>query len=143
MKANPILAAMCILLLSASAAHAQEGEAMQAPELDVAEIVITSQVTDRMPVDSMMQVGGHEGTVYCWTRIVGAEGETYVEHVWYRTDQEMARVQLNVAGPNWRTWSSKRIEPAWAGDWRVDVVGPDGTVLESISFAVVEGSPSG
>jgi hypothetical protein len=48
----------------------------------------------------------------------------------------MGRVPLNVAGTNWRTWSSKNIEQIWTGDWRVDVVGPDGAVLESVSFTV-------
>jgi hypothetical protein len=48
----------------------------------------------------------------------------------------MARVSLRVAGPNWRTWSSKTILPEWTGEWRVDVVGPDGTVLRSVDFTV-------
>jgi len=137
MKRYGILTGLFLLLTMAASASAQEGQAMQdAPALDVAEIVITSQVMDRVPADTLQQVSSQAGVVYCWTRVVGAEGETYVEHVWYRTDQEMARVQLNVGGPDWRTWSSKRIQPEWAGDWRVDVVGPDGTVLDSIDFEV-------
>ena len=51
-------------------------------------------------------------------------------------DEEMGRIPLRVAGSNWRTWSSKNIEPNWTGVWRVDIVGPDGTVLESVSFTV-------
>ena len=43
---------------------------------------------------------------------------------------------LRVAGTNWRTWSSKNIDPMWTGSWRVDIVGPDGEVLQSVSFTV-------
>jgi hypothetical protein len=48
----------------------------------------------------------------------------------------VARVPLRVAGSNWRSWSSKNIDPMWTGSWRVDIVGPDGTVLQSLSFTV-------
>lgn len=141
MKRYGLLAGPLLLFVVATSATAQEGEMMEATGLDIAEAVLTSQVSDRVPVDTLAEVSAQVGTVYAWTRIVGAEGETMVEHVWYRTDEEMARVQLTVGGSNWRTWSSKQIEPSWTGAWRVDVVGPDGTVLESINFTVVDGGP--
>ena len=105
-------------------------------QLTVSEAVITTAVEDRSPVDDIATVSSSVGRVYCWTRISGAEGELEIEHVWYMGDQEMVRVPLRVVGSNWRTWSSKNIEPSWTGVWRVDIVGPDGTVLESVSFTV-------
>ena len=110
--------------------------AQQQAELAVAEIVITATLTDRQPGESLEQMDSNVGRLYCWTRITGADGEITVEHVWYKGDVEMARVPLTVAGTNWRTWSTKNIEEVWTGPWRVDVVGPDGTVLESVSFTV-------
>jgi hypothetical protein len=110
--------------------------AQQQAELAVAEIVITSTVMDRQPGESLDKVDSNVGRLYCWMRVTGADGEITIEHVWYKDDVEMARVPLNVAGTNWRTWSSKNIEETWTGSWRVDVVGPDGTVLESASFTV-------
>lgn len=127
------VAAMCAALLLALAAVVG---AQQQAGLDVAEIVITSQVVDRQPGDSLTTVDSAIGTLYCWTRVTGADGEVTLEHVWYKGDVEMARVPLRVAGTNWRTWSSKNIEPIWTGDWRVDVVTSDGTVLKSVSFTV-------
>ncbi|KPK79444.1 MAG: hypothetical protein AMS25_12665 [Gemmatimonas sp. SM23_52] len=124
-------------MAAASGARAQEQAAPAAgAQLAVAEAVITTGVQDRQPVDNVTTVPTDVGTVYCWTRITAAEGEIQLEHVWYKGDVEMARVSLRVAGSNWRTWSSKNIEQIWTGDWRVDIVGPDGTVLDSVSFTV-------
>jgi hypothetical protein len=128
---------LALLVAAASAARAQEEAAPAGgAQLAVAEAVITTGVQDRQPVDNVTTVPTDVGTVYCWTRITGAEGEIQLEHVWYKGDVEMARVSLRVAGTNWRTWSSKNIEQIWTGDWRVDIVGPDGTVLDSVSFTV-------
>lgn len=109
-----------------------------ARELAVDAAVVTTAVTDRRPADTLSTVEADVGQVYLWTRITGAEGETEVVHVWYRGDEEMARVPLRVASPSWRTWSSKNILPAWTGRWRVEVEGPDGSVLETVSFTVEE-----
>lgn len=138
MRTHPITAALAssfvlVTGVMAGSAHAQTETGAQ---LAVAEAVIASDVQESQPVDSLTAVPADVGQVYCWTRITGAEGEIQVEHVWYHGDDEMARVPLRVAGNNWRTWSSKRIVPAWTGEWRVDVVGPDGTVLRSVSFTV-------
>jgi hypothetical protein len=111
-------------------------QAATAPALDVAEIAIATAITDRQPQNPDTSFPADVGTLYCWTRIVGAEGETRIEHVWVHEDQEMGRVPLRVASPNWRTWSSKQIAPEWTGNWRCDVVGPDGTVLKSAAFTV-------
>lgn len=104
--------------------------------LEVAEGVITSQVSDRKPVDSLTSYSADIGKLYCFTHIVGAESDSKVTHVWYRGDEEMARVDLAVRSDNWRTWSSKTLLPEWTGDWRVDVLDADGTVLRTIAFTL-------
>jgi hypothetical protein len=126
------VAPVCAALLLAVAVVVAAGQ----QALEVADIVITDQVMDREPGEHMTSVPADVGKVYCWMRITGADGETTIEHVWYKGDVEMARVPLTIAGSNWRTWSSKNIENIWTGDWRVDVVGPDGTVIRSVSFTV-------
>lgn len=126
-----------LLFFVAHPAVAQQGqEEAMGPGLACEEAVLTTGVQDRQPVDEVQSVPADVGRVYLWTRVTGAEMETGVEHVWYRGDEEMARVPLTVGGSNWRTWSSKNIEPSWTGDWRVDVVDPEGQVLESVSFTV-------
>lgn len=140
-----LLALLLSLGAAPAAAVAQEMgaqdtmQATMAPDLQVADLVIARAVMDRQPQEGGTSFPADVGTLYCWTRITGAEGETQVEHVWYHQDTEVARVPLRIAGSSWRTWSSKTIVPEATGSWRVDVVGPDGTVLKSESFTV--GSP--
>ena len=130
---------LALLVAAASGARAQEEAAPAGgAQLAVAEAVISTGVQDRQPVDNLTTVPADVGTVYCWTRITGAEGEIQLEHVWYKGDVEMARVSLRVAGSNWRTWSSKNIWPTWTGPWRVKILDEDGTVLESIRFRIKE-----
>lgn len=122
--------------LAAQEQGAMQDTAQQTADLTVAEAVITSNVVDRVPADTLTTVAADAGQVYCWTRITGATGEVEISHVWYRGDEEVARTPLRVASADWRTWSSKKIDPSWTGDWRVEIVGPDGTVLKTVSFTV-------
>ena len=104
--------------------------------LEVAEGVITTQISDRNPVDSVESYSASVGRLYCFTRITGAEGDSKVTHVWYRGDAEMARIDLAVRSNNWRTWSSKALLPEWTGNWRVDVLDADGNLLRTIPFTL-------
>lgn len=137
-----ILVSAALLGPPAGAAAQQQGAAgedtvaQDAGGLSVAGMVVTTSVQDRAPADTLSTVPADVGRVLLWTRITGASGQTGVEHVWYRGDQEMARVSLDVGGSDWRTWSSKRILPSWTGRWRVEVRGPAGDVLETTRFTV-------
>jgi hypothetical protein len=133
MRSNVVPLSLAAVFAFAAAVAAQQ---QMAAELAVAEASITTAVVDRQPADTMTTVPNDIGTVYCWSRITGAEGEIQVEHVWYKDDTEVARIALRVAGSNWRTWSSKNIDPMWTGSWRVDIVAPDGSVLQSLAFTV-------
>jgi len=50
----------------------------------------------------------------------------------------MARVNLPVEAASWRTWSTKNIWEQWTGDWHVDVIGPNGEVLKTLEFKIIE-----
>ena len=60
--------------------------------------------------------------VWCLTRIIGLEPPATVTHAWYYEGKTMARVDLKVGSPDWRTWSSKRFLPEWTGRWEVKVL---------------------
>lgn len=123
------------------AAQQEGGGTMTADDsVTVRAAIVTTGVQDRTPVDTLQVVNLTEDvtTVYCWSHIAGAEGETSVAHVWYHGDEEMARVELRVASPSWRTWSSKQIIPTWTGDWRVEIESADGEVLKTVPFTVRE-----
>jgi hypothetical protein len=79
------------------------------------------------------------GKVYAHTRILGMDDGGSVTHRWIYKGQVMAEPRLNVGGPNWRTWSSKNIDPLWSGDWKVEVVdNNDDSVMDILEFTVTE-----
>jgi hypothetical protein len=105
-------------------------------DLEVAEGVITTGVSNQAPMDSFQEYPAAVGTLYCFTRITGADAESAVVHVWLWEGQEMARVELPVRSSNWRTWSSKTVLPQWVGQWQVEVLDRDGTLLKTIAFSL-------
>ncbi len=77
-----------------------------------------------------------EGRVFCLTRVRNMVAPATMTHVWYYEGKTMARVELNVGSSNWRTWSAKRILPAWTGNWEVKVLDASGMVLASAGFTI-------
>ncbi len=118
---------MMLLLVGASSAFA----------LTVTEAVITTQISNREPVDNVEVYPAQMGKLYCFTRVEGATAEeTAVEHVWSYEGREMARVTLPVRSARWRTYSSKKILPEWKGNWQVKVVDLAGNELARVPFKV-------
>ena len=107
-----------------------------AAELQVADGTITTAIENQMPVDRIESYRADFGKLYCFTRIVGAQENTEVTHVWYYEDDEMARVTLSIGSADWRTYSSKRFLPQWAGNWKVVVLDSDQNVIGEIPFVL-------
>ncbi len=106
------------------------------PGISVEAASIGTGVQDREPVGIDTSFGSDVGQVFCWAKIVGASDSTAATFVWLRNGDEMARVDLPVKSPLWRTWSSKKIKPDWTGDWEVRILNPGGEVLKSLSFTI-------
>ena len=104
--------------------------------LEIQDVAIGTDVYDRVPAGISTNFDSSVGKLYAFTRIVGAEGDTRVYHKWYFGDVLVADVPLSVRSGNWRTWSSKNVQPEWTGDWRVVVVSEDGSILGMVKFAV-------
>lgn len=102
--------------------------------LEVSEIAITTQVSERTPVDAIQAYPATVERLFCFSRITGATGDVSIVHVWYLHGVEMSRIELPVRSSDWRTWSSKTIFPGSAGEWKVDVLDGEGTLLKSVSF---------
>jgi hypothetical protein len=120
-----------LALFTISGPYAQEGQ-----ELVVTQIVTCTEVEAREPVGVNTVFPDTVGTLYCYTEIKGALTPTKVKHIWYHLDEERASIELDVKSETWRTWSSKRIIPQWAGKWRIDVVDAKGDVLKSHDFTI-------
>lgn len=104
--------------------------------LTVPQASICTDVKERQAVGAATQFPTSVGSLYCLTKIEGAAEKTHVTHVWFHGDSEVLKVELQVGGPGWRTWSHKTIPPGWTGSWRVDVQDANGVVIYSIPFTI-------
>lgn len=90
----------------------------------------TSAVLDREPTDELSAISPGAENVFFFTELRNMEGTT-VTHRWSLNGAVMAEVSFNVRASRWRIYSSKTLLPEWRGDWVVDVVDENGTVLET------------
>lgn len=104
--------------------------------VEVAAAAICRDVVDREPVGVGDAFEALVSKLWCFTKIVGAQTPTVITHVWYFGDTERATVSLPVRSSIWRTYSSKIIQSHEIGDWHVDVLGPDGGLLQSLKFEI-------
>jgi hypothetical protein len=110
----------------------------KAAAIQLKEVAICQDVVDRRPHGKGDRFKSTIGKLYCFTRITLQQPPpTEVTHVWYLEDQEVSRVTLPVRSYHWRTYSLKRILPQEVGSWHVDIVGPEGTILATVAFAVI------
>jgi hypothetical protein len=83
--------------------------AQKQPALFLEEIQFYRAVEDRQPSGIGSVFPEDLDKLYCFTKIDGADRTTYVHHVWYFGNKEIARVKLPVKSKSWRTWSSKNL----------------------------------
>ena len=104
--------------------------------LIVQEGAICRDIYRKRPLVSGKSFRASVGKLYCFTKIVGAQGTVEITHVWYFGNSTVAKVQLPVKSSTWRTYSAKTIRPQDIGDWHVNVLGPQGKVLWSAQFKI-------
>lgn len=100
--------------------------------------VITDSVEQRepsLPLDSFNLYS--KGYYFTEFRDIGEEKTIY--HNWYYLgdgDEETlaASIPLKIAGFRWRTWSTKNLY--LPGQWKVEAVDEEGTIISSESFIV-------
>mgnify|MGYP006280695539 CR=1 FL=1 len=138
---RPIFSLLVLLACSlAVQAVAQESDESASPEAAadvprVAEAAVCVGVEDRAPVGAAESFPADTERLYCFTDVRDAGGSTVV-HAWIHEGTTRARVELEVGGDRWRTWSTKQILPDWTGSWQVKVMTADGAVLETLDFTV-------
>jgi hypothetical protein len=121
---------------ASTADPAQNAQPAAQPAIRIEDAVVCQDVVDRAPVGSADVIPKESQKIYCFTRVVGAQGETSVTHNWYHKGALKASVALDVRSSNWRTWSAKSLKPEYEGEWMVEILGEDGAPLESIVFFV-------
>lgn len=118
-----------VLVCAHGVAVAQEQEESGS----VVRSTFTSSVEQREPVDSIMSLSCDQGQIFYFTELRNLEGQV-VTHRWTYEGDLMADITINVGGPRWRAWSSKRLIPEWLGEWSVQVLDDSGQVLAQDSF---------
>ena len=124
-----ILVLVCFLLVQPVSSQAAEA-------LDVENAVICKDVVNRVPIGSGTNFPATAGKLYCFTKILGAMGETHITHVWYYGNAERFRIDLPVKSAAWRTFSQKTIRPHEIGVWHVDILDAAGNRLEVLNFHI-------
>ena len=127
-----VMAVLGVICLCCSA----EGLSQESVSVDIAEAVICRDVVDHQPMDAGTRFPASVGTLFCFSKIIGATDASHVTHVWYYGNTERARITLPVKSSAWRTFSSKTIRLSEHGVWHVDVLDASGNRLEVLNFHV-------
>lgn len=104
--------------------------------IQIEDAVVCQDVVDRAPVGAGDLFVKETAKIYCFCRVVGAQAGSQITHNWYFNGVLKASVKLEVRSTNFRTWSSKTLQPGWVGEWMVEILSDDGKPLESIVFMV-------
>lgn len=97
-----------------------------------AELTLASAVLNReaQPLPEQVVAGQ---TVFAFTSVTGPGGG-YVEHVWTRDGQEVARHYLPLGqSKRWRTWSKHKVS---AGQYQITVLAQNGERLQEATLEV-------
>ena len=105
--------------------------------IEAPEAVICANIQNRQPVNGAAMFPVDVGRVWCWCKIKDGQGMT-IRHIYYHNGNEKAVVELPIHSQLFRTYSSKRIVPENAGQWRVDIVDANGNILKSLDFSIGE-----
>src|SRR5258708_38389116 len=100
MRMRHILPGLALTLVAA-ATPARRGDVS-------AEGAIGKSIDKNMPVDTASAFPADVGAVVAWTRVTGAEAGTKITHAWIHGD-DTSKVELNVGGSPWRTYSRKTV----------------------------------
>ena len=94
-------------------------------------------VTARLLEGASERFSSSVGKVWAWVKVRNLGEPTQIKMVWRHEGKKKASVDLDVGkSSRWRTWSRKRVGAQSIGQWTVDVLGPDGELLDSMHFEI-------
>ncbi len=105
--------------------------------IEVSRALLAANIQAREPVGIFEDIVPKSvRKLYFFTEIHNAQGKQII-HRWRYGARIMAEVPLEIKTARFRTWSSKRLSPAWAGRWWVEVVDEQGQVIIRKAFRYV------
>lgn len=123
-----------VVMLSPRAILFAQEAAEVSDSLTITSMVLTTDVVDREPADTVQTFPADAEEAFCHIRVHNSGEPTTVTFLWLRNGEEYFRFEANVGtSANWRTYSSVTPRP---GDWTVQILGPQGNILQEKSFSV-------
>ena len=123
---SPLNKILCLLAALAFSSGSLAGE--------VSRSMFTIGIDNREPVIMVDSIDSSSySSISFFTELNDLNGQ-YVTHQWTFNDRVMFEKTFEVKGERWRVWTSKTLIPAWTGQWTVNVLDGDRTVLASNSF---------
>lgn len=126
-----ILSLILYTVLASAPITAQE----DASPLKAVELSVCQELVDKACSEPDRAFDASVPSVVFLTRIEGATGDAYVEHVWTLEGKVQRRVKLPLRSSPYRTWSKKTIK-SLPGRWRAEVFDPVGRSLGAVDFVV-------
>jgi hypothetical protein len=102
-------------------------------DAEVSRAQFTSEIVAREPVDRVVTLHPSDRQIYYFTELRNLQGRR-VFHRWEYEGRKVSEVAFEVAGPRWRVYSKKELEPAMTGKWTVWVVDQSGWPLHASMF---------
>jgi hypothetical protein len=106
--------------------------------LNVVRAQLTSGIQQREPVDNIDQISLAQKAsrpIFFFLHLQGFKNEKVIVE-WFYQDKRIAKVTLQTGGDDWRTYSSKMLNKARLGLWRVVAIDQSGNLLAERSFKV-------
>jgi Protein of unknown function (DUF2914) len=103
--------------------------------LKVSEMRVCQEIVDRQCRGAGTTFRSRVESVAFYTRVEGATGDGFVEHVWKREGKEVRRARVSIKAGSYRAWTTKRIA-GQSGSWKVEILDPVGRSLGQLDFVV-------
>ena len=115
---------------------AEQHPVLQHPYITIEEATLGSGVKNREIINPFTNIIPKDvNRVYFFTKITGAKTEI-IYHRWIYKDKIMATIALQINSSPHRTWSSKKIIPAWQGKWTVEVLDKKKNLIYQQNFKI-------
>ncbi len=104
--------------------------------------LFSTSIVDREPVDQVLILSNAVNQIYFFTDLRHYQGQT-ITHRWEYEGEVIMEKTFEVAGPRWRVYSQKDLEPDMTGTWTVVVSDGKGWPIYAELFQYVEKVPGG
>jgi len=108
----------------------------------VTRALFTRQVKDLEPVDTVSVLTNDNTRIIYFTEIHGMAGQT-ITHRWEFNGKIVLEKKHEVESSRWRAYTSKKLDPAWLGEWKASVVDAAGGTLSVNTFTYMRKSDTG